>query len=231
MDSLPFVREIDSDLPVTSILASSPSFTVGSPAIAAPPAVLPAVFPAAPVVAPAPGAVPVPAGAPALAEAPPAAPAPAAPDGTTGMLKFFRSSTVVTLPSTTTAFCESSIVKSPSGTRREEPWTIPFMVSSVSPYCFSLSWLNFSVTSLTYCPAICTEATPSTSSRAGRISFSAMRVRLSRSEELLSDKLSEMTGKELRLNREICGFCTLSGRATSFSASRTAAVALSRFVP
>ncbi|MNO55543.1 hypothetical protein D3C76_460350 [compost metagenome] len=94
MDSLPLVREMDSEFPTTSIVASSPSFTVGSPIFAAPPA------------APAPAVLPAPAPA-APAEPAPGAPAPAAPVapvGITGIVTFLRSSTVVMLPSTTTAF-------------------------------------------------------------------------------------------------------------------------------
>ncbi|MNJ55210.1 hypothetical protein D3C77_506870 [compost metagenome] len=135
------------------------------------------------------------------------------------------------MPSTTTAFCASSISNRPSGARRTEACTIPFTVSSLRPSSFILSWLKERTTSFSYCPAICTDATPSISSSVETMSFSAIRVRFSRSAESFSDKLKETTGIEFMLKRIICDFIAPSGSVNSFNASRTAAVALSKFAP
>ncbi|MNI34313.1 hypothetical protein D3C73_883020 [compost metagenome] len=67
-------------------------------------------------------------GASAIVAVPVAAPIPLLPagapeddlDGTTGMARFLRSSMVVMLPSTTTAFCDCSISNRPNGARTAE---------------------------------------------------------------------------------------------------------------
>ncbi|MNN19245.1 hypothetical protein D3C81_1324790 [compost metagenome] len=115
---MPLVRDKDSASPITSIEAISLSFTVGMEKLT-----LPAPVVGARALSELAAAFGAPAPVAALAAPIPLLPADAPedePDGITGMAMFLRSSIVVMLPSTTTAFCDCSISNSPNGARTAE---------------------------------------------------------------------------------------------------------------